>query len=206
MNGKGVVSSLDFILQWIMRLAIVNLLWILFSLLGLIVGGVFPATVAALGVSRKWIMGDQEIKIWQTFKHIYRQDFISANILGWLLSIGGGLLYANYRVIASSAGEIFFVIPFAFYLVVFLYTIIVIWCFPLLAHYQANWFHHIRNALIIGLTKIHYTIASGVFVIGVTYFSLEYPGVLPFFSISIMTVGCMWFSMQIFKKMDNRPS
>ena len=72
MKGKQIVTSLDRILQWIMRLAVVNGLWILFSLFGLLVGGVFPATVAALGLSRKWILGEQEVKIWKTFKQIYR--------------------------------------------------------------------------------------------------------------------------------------
>jgi uncharacterized membrane protein YesL len=206
MNGKQIVTSLDLILQWIMRLAVVNGLWILFSLRGLIVGGIFPATVAALGVSRKWIMGDKEIKIWKTFKQIYRQEFFGANIMGWVLFIVGGLLYLNYRVIANTTGEIIFVIPFAFYLVLFFYTIIVIWSFPLLVHYQGTWFQHIRNALIIGLTKIHYTLASGLVVFAITYFSLDFPGFIPFFSISMAAIGCMWLSMQVFKKLDHRLS
>jgi uncharacterized membrane protein YesL len=206
MNGKKIVTSLDFILQWIMRLAAVNLLWFLFSFLGLLVGGVFPATTAVLGVARKWILGDHELKLWKTFKQIYCQEFISSNVLGWFLAIIGGLLFVNYQVIANSAGEILFIIPFAFYFLLFFYTLIVIWSFPLLVHYQANCFQHIRNALIIGLTKIHYTLASGLVVFAVTYFSLEYPGFIPLFSISIATVGCMWFSMRIFEKLDKRTS
>ncbi|WP_416147540.1 YesL family protein [Salipaludibacillus sp. HK11] len=206
MDGKQVVSSLDRILRWMMQLAAINLLWFFYSLLGLIIGGVFPATLAALGVSRKLIMGDRDIKIWKTFKQIYLKEFIVSNVMGWFLSIIGGLLYLNYRVIANSPGEIVFVIPFAFYLVLFFYIIIVLWSFPLLAHYQTSWFRHIRNALIIGLTKLHYTFASGFVVFTVVYLSLDFPGFIPFFSISFVSLGCMWFSMKIFWELDHKTS
>jgi len=204
MNGKQIVSSLDFVLQWITRLATINILWFIFSLRGFLVGGIFPATVAVLGVSRKLIMADTEVKIMSAFKQIYRQEFKNANILGWLLSVIGGLLYLNFKVIAESSGEILFVIPFAFYLVIFFYVIVILWTFPLLAHYQASWKQHIKNALIIGLTRIHYTIASGLVVLAVFYFSLDYPGLIPFFSISVASIGSMWFSMRIFGKIDQK--
>ncbi|MBS4219235.1 YesL family protein [Bacillus sp. FJAT-49711] len=206
MDGKRIVSTLDRLFQWIMRLAAVNGLWILFTAFGLFAGGVFPATVAALGVSRKWIMGEQELKLWKTFKQIYFQEFVGANILGWILSIVGGLLYLNYKVLADAASEILFIIPFMFYLILFFYCIILLWTFPLLVHYKATWFQHLRNALIIGLSKIHYTAASGLVIISVIFFSLEFPGMIPFFSISIAALGCMWFSLKIFQGMDNRVS
>jgi uncharacterized membrane protein YesL len=206
MDSKRIVTSLDLILQWVVRLAVLNLLWIVFSFLGLLAGGVFPATAAALGVSRKWIKGDSELKIWKIFKQLYRKEFVSSNIVGWLLAVFGGLLYLNYHIIAGSAGEISIIIPFVFYFVLFFYCLIAIWSFPLLAHYKASWFQHIRNALIIGLTKIHYTLANFLVIFAVTYFSLSYPGLIPFFSISITAVGCMWFSMQIFEKLDHRSS
>ena len=206
MNGKQIVSSLDIVLQWITRLATINILWFIFSLRGFLVGGIFPATVAVLGVSRKLIMADTEVKITSVFKQIYHQEFKNANILGWLLTIIGGLLYLNFKVIADSSGEILFVIPFAFYLVIFFYVIVILWTFPLVAHYQATWIQHIKNALIIGLTRIHYTIASGLVVLSVAYFSLDYPGLIPFFSISVAAIGSMWFSMRIFGKIDQRPA
>ncbi|MBS4178215.1 YesL family protein [Lederbergia citrea] len=206
MDGKQIVTSLDRILHWIIRLGVLSGLWFLFSFLGVLVAGVFPATVAALGVSREWVKGNYEIHIWQTYKKIYRQEFVGANILGWILSIGGALLYINYRVMANTADEILFIIPFAFYLILFFYSIIVLWSFPLLAHYQAPWYQHIKNAFIIGISKIHYSIFIGMVIFIVIYISLELPAFIPFFSISIATTGCMWFSMQVFKKVDDRLS
>ncbi|MBM7570683.1 YesL family protein [Aquibacillus albus] len=206
MNGKGVVTTLDSILKWITRLAALNLLWIGYSLIGLLVGGVFPATVAALGLSRKWINGENEVKSWMTFKQIYRQEFKVANLIGWILTLVGLVLYLNYRLIAASEGEIMIIIPFAFYLLLFFYSLIVIWVFPLLAHYQAHWFQHIKNAIIIGLTKLHYTFYCGLLIFTVAYYSLGYPGLIPFFSISVISVGMMWICMRIFWQLDEKMS
>ncbi|WP_347549139.1 YesL family protein [Pseudalkalibacillus hwajinpoensis] len=202
MNGNQIVTTLDVILHWIMRLALLNSLWLLYSLRGLIVGGVFPALVASMGVSRKWLMGDEDIKIWKTFKGIYRQEFTKANIIGWLLTVIGSLLYLNYRLLESSTSEVMFIIPFAFYLICFFYVIVFLWTFPMLAHYDATWQQHLKNAFVVGLTKIHFTLASGVVVFAICYYSLGFPGLIPFFTIGFISVGCMWLSLQVFQKLD----
>src|SRR5690625_6342583 len=51
--------------NWIMRLAYVNILWIAFSLVGIIILGFFPATIGMFTVIRKWIQGDGDIPIFK---------------------------------------------------------------------------------------------------------------------------------------------
>ncbi|WP_077624544.1 YesL family protein [Sediminibacillus massiliensis] len=206
MNGKGIVTTLDSLLQWITRLVAVNLLWIGTSLAGLLIAGVFPATAAALGVSRKWLRGDKDFSIWKSFIGIYKKDFLSANVVGWIITIAGIILYVNFQILTGNQGEIPFIIPFAFYPVLFIYFLIVMWSFPLLVHYKAKCFHHIRNAVIIGLSKIHYTLGMGVVLFSITYLSLGYPGMIPFFSISIAAICSMWFALQVFSKIDSKVS
>lgn len=202
MNPKQFVSIIDLILHWVTSLALINVLWYLFTLRGLVIGGVFPATTAVLGVSRKMILKGTDVNIWKTFNQVYREEYLQSNILGWFLSGIGGLLYINYKIIANSAGEIAIITLFAFYLVLFFYSIIVLWSFPLLAHYKSTWIQHLKNAFIIGFTKVHYTFAIGLMAFAVMYFSFEYPGLVPFFSISMVATGGMWFSLQIFTKID----
>ncbi|BDG36084.1 DUF624 domain-containing protein [Saccharococcus caldoxylosilyticus] len=42
--------------EWITRLACINILWMLFTLAGLIVFGIAPATVALFTIVRKWLV------------------------------------------------------------------------------------------------------------------------------------------------------
>ncbi|WP_299089687.1 YesL family protein [uncultured Metabacillus sp.] len=203
MNGNQLVTKLDNMLHWVIRLVMLNILWFIFSILGLFVAGIFPATAAVLGIARKWLMGDK-VKIWTTFKDIYLHEFKAANLMGWTLSVMGIILYFNYRVIVSNNSEMIFIVPFAFYFIIFFYTILVIWSFPLLVHYKATCLQHFKNALIIGLSKLQYTIVSGAIVLCLVYGSLSYPGVIPFFTVSAIGICCMWLPLQIFNQLDQR--
>ncbi|MCM3413474.1 YesL family protein [Metabacillus litoralis] len=202
MNGKEIVSKLDFILQWIFRLVVLNVAWIFYSVLGLFVAGIFPATAAMLSVARKWILGEHDIKIFQTFKNAYRQEFATANILGWILTITGVILYVNFQLMKNSVSVFSVVTPFAFYLMVFFYMILLIWAFPMLVHYKATWRQHLKNAIIVGLSKIHYTIMCGLAIFAILFLSLSYPGIIPFFTISVLGIGVMWVTLRVFTKMD----
>ncbi|KAB2335645.1 YesL family protein [Bacillus mesophilum] len=205
MNGNEIVSSLDKLFGWITRAVVLNLLWIFYTLKGLLIGGMFPATAAALGVTRKWVMGDVDISIRKTFKDKYKQEFVNANIMGWVLTFIGGILYFNYQLLLNTKEEVWIFVPFSFYILVFFFAIIVIWSFPLLSHFHNNWFEYMKIAFIIGLTKIHYTLAIGLSIFASVYLSLSFPGVIPFFSFSVPSLISIWLALQVFKKMLDEP-
>ncbi|WP_084028990.1 YesL family protein [Bacillus sp. J33] len=64
-----------------MRLVYLNLLWIAFSLLGIVLFGFFPATAAMFSVVRKWIMGETDVRVFKEFWQTYRKEFWKANRL-----------------------------------------------------------------------------------------------------------------------------
>ncbi|MFL6556498.1 MAG: YesL family protein, partial [Bacillus sp. (in: firmicutes)] len=68
--------------EWFMRLAYVNLLWFFFSLAGLVLLGIMPATVALFTIVRKWQLKETDLPIWKTFLSVYRQEFKKSNGLG----------------------------------------------------------------------------------------------------------------------------
>lgn len=202
MNVEGFTGSLNTILTWITRLALLNIIWIIFSAQGLLVAGVFPSTVAALGICRKWKAGDHDIRMWKTFKQIYRKEFLASNILGWALMLMGFILYLNFQVMRTSNGKVPIIVIVSFYLITFLYITIIIWSFPLLSNYKASIIQHIKNAIIIGIVKIHYTLVIFILLFFVFYMSLKFPGVIPFFTFSIATLCWSWISEYIFNKME----
>lgn len=204
MYVNGFMSILDRIANWISRMALLNLLWMLYTLRGLIVGGVFPATVASLGVVRKWLMEEQDIKIWETFKKGYSQEFLSSNILGWVMTGIGMILFLNYQVMVASPQEVHFIIPFAFYLTILIYLFVFIWSFPLMAHYKASVLQHMINALVIGFTKMHKSIAILVSLFSILYVSLEFPAAIVFFLFSLSSLIWFWFTLSVFKSLDDK--
>ncbi|WP_147294824.1 YesL family protein [Oceanobacillus chungangensis] len=202
MNVNGLTGSLNTILTWITRLALLNVLWIIFSIQGLLIAGIFPSTIAALTICRKWQEGEKDIPIWKTFKRIYRDEFLASNILGWAIMFMGLLLYLNFLVMSTSHGEVSIIIIIAFYLLTFLYINIIIWSFPLLSNYNGSIIQHMKNAIILGIVNIHYTLTILILLFCVTYVSLEFPGMILFFTVSIGALCWSWISQGIFKKMD----
>jgi len=201
MRGQQIVTTLDRIFTWITRLVVLNVLWVFYTLIGLIVGGIFPATLTVLKISRKWIMGEDQFPIWSTFKQEYRKEFAKSNLVGWILTIAGMILYLNYLVL-KGMGDMNIVFYVAFYLLILFYLNLVIWSFPQLVHYNGKVKHFFKNAIILGFGRFHYTIAIVVYIFIVLYVSLRFPGVLPFFTISIGTYGWIWMSMKVFQKVN----
>nr|WP_052044317.1 DUF624 domain-containing protein [Alkalihalobacillus alcalophilus] len=60
-------SPLYTISDWIMRLAYINLLWLLFMIIGLFIVGFMPATVAMFTVIRMLLMKEESVPIFKTF-------------------------------------------------------------------------------------------------------------------------------------------
>ena len=203
MNAQRIVNTLDKIFTWIMRLAAVNALWFLYTLKGLIVLGLFPATLSAMKIFRKWKLGDFDFPIWKTFKQEYQTEFGKSNTIGWILAMAGMVLYFNYLAI-QSMGSVSILSYVAFYLLIFFYLTLVIWSFPQLAHYDGRISHFFKNAIIIGFGRIHYTLAVIVYIFAVLYVSLKFPGLLPFFTMSALAFGWIWISMDLFQKSDRK--
>ena len=66
LNGLG---------EWVIRLVYLNFLWIGFSLLGLGILGIFPATSALVSVLRKYFIKNERVKISSEFYRYYKKDF-----------------------------------------------------------------------------------------------------------------------------------
>ena len=68
--------------SWIWKFALLNFLWSIGVLFGGVVLGIMPSTVATFHILRKWVQGDLEINIFETFKNTYKQEFLNSNKCG----------------------------------------------------------------------------------------------------------------------------
>lgn len=82
---NGVVEGTE----WISRLAIVNLLWLLFSIP---IVTFIPATDALFQVMNDWSNGELHKPIFRTFFYYFKQNFWSSFKLGLLFCLVAGIL------------------------------------------------------------------------------------------------------------------
>ncbi|WP_078544590.1 YesL family protein [Litchfieldia alkalitelluris] len=161
----GFLGAVNNVLEWISRLALLNLLWIFFSFLGLIVFGLFPATVAMFSVVRRWAMGEMEISITKVFWKSYKKEFAKSNLLGGIISSVGLVLVIDFLFLKQASPQIqhFLFVPFLIILILFICTLFYV--FPMYVHYEMKLLDVLKNSFIVMIMRPLSTIM--MFVCGV---------------------------------------
>ncbi|WP_088102016.1 YesL family protein [Halalkalibacter urbisdiaboli] len=189
--------------EWLMQLAFINVLWLLFTIAGLGLFGWAPATVATFGVLRKMLLSPEEdVPLFRTFLQLFRRDFFSANGLGFLIVLGGLSLYASGSIISEMDSSLF--LKLLLLMVVFLFGVIILFLFPVFCHYQLSLQQTIRYSLAIGLANLHYLSLLVVIVILIIIVYGTLPATMIFYFISVPGLIIMHFSLKVFNKIETQ--
>ncbi|WP_187254560.1 YesL family protein [Alkalicoccus halolimnae] len=181
-------------LRFISKFALLNVVWIGFSVAGLVVFGLFPATYALFVTARQWVRSGNEVPVVKPFLTIYKANFIRSNVCGWLLLSAGALLYMNYQVISQSEGAVPFPVVVAFLFVVSLYLLVLVTVVPVSVHFQEQGvMQTLASTLRFIFGRLHIALLFGVILWGGIYLSLAFPAVIVFFSGSVLAYMLMWF-------------
>ncbi len=169
-----------------------NLLWFVFTLLGLGVFGFMPATTALFSVMRKWIMGKTDIPICKTFWQAYRGEFFRSNVIGLILAAVGIIIYVDLAFIYPEH-FLLHVLRFVIMIFGFLFLIMLFYMFPLLAHFDWKKRMYFKFSLILGISYLQYTLTM-MAVAAVLYIAFAFlPGIVPFSASACSAMrSCGW--------------
>lgn len=176
--------------DWVTKLAYLNLLWIFFSLLGLLIFGVGPATVAIFAVIRKILRNDIDFSIWKQFRQVYQKEFWRANGLVLIIVPICMFLYMDFAIIQTLPSS-FLVDKVVFTSVIILSLlslILICYLFAVYVQFDLSFFENFKYALLISGINPFYTL---LMVIGLFVFSLILliiPAASLFYLISVPTL------------------
>lgn len=190
--------------EWISRLVYVNLLWILFSLLGLGIFGIMPATLAMFAIIKKWQNGQASIKVFREYWKYYKDSFLRINLLGLILLLVGVVLVIDLNYFRSAEGIFNLLVKYFFYLLIFLYIIDLIYIFPIFLKYQTKLRYIIKNALLFALLTPLETIKIVLGLVVVILFFWILPSLLPFLGISLPVLLICWISSTTIDKVEEK--
>nr|WP_204497910.1 YesL family protein [Aquibacillus albus] len=198
------MGTLYSITEWISRFAFVNILWIAFSFVGLILLGFFPATIAMFAIVRKWIRGESEIPVFKTFWFHYKKEFIKGNILGLILVLFFLIIYVDLQFLQVNNNSFWVVthIPIYLFILAFLFTLL--YLFPVYVHFDIKLYQIFKNAFLIMVIN---PLSNFLMIIGMvaTYFAMTaIPGLAFFFGGSFLTYCLMWPANRAFEKVENK--
>ena len=183
----------------ILQLVYLNILWITFTLLGFVLVGIGPATLAMYSVIRQWIRGNSDIPIFSTFWQAYRSSFKEASVIGMIYLVIGWILYVDLLYVQS------FYLRALVIFVSFIYVVSLCYVFPIMAHYDwKSTILKIKCSVLFGISYLQYTLIL-LLAIAIIYLGLfMYSGALVFFGISIGSYVIMWMANQVFIKIESQ--
>lgn len=188
------------ILDWITKFAFLNVLWIVFSLMGGIIFGVFPATIAMFTITRNWATGNTELPLFKSFWEYFRSEFFRSNLLGIFVIIGLFITILDLLYIQMHGTLNWTFIPlFAFIL---LFGLFLFYLFPTYVHYDIKLVQVIKNAFLIMLIN---PINSLIMILCLLLFAIlvwVMPALAFIFGGSTYAFITMHFSLKSFHKIN----
>lgn len=203
MLNNNVVNYINMMCQWIMKFVYLNILWILFTICGLIIFGIAPATISVFYIQRKWMKGYEDIPIFSTFYQQYKKNFKKSNYLGILLVFIGWLIYFDLQFFMGKDHLFFQIISILMYILSIWYILIILFVVPVYVHYELKFIQNIKYAFIVGMLSPIKNLIMIVCSCGAVFLLLNYPKLIIFFGVSLPTFIIMFFSDQIFTKIES---
>ena len=192
--------------EWITKFAYINLLWIGFSLAGLIVLGFFPATIAMFTIIRKWLKGETEIPIFRTFWTTWKSELFRSNGLGLLVAAVVGLIVFNLVFVERSGTGFTSVIQIPIYLFMFAAIMTILYLFPVYVHFELKWFQMVKNSFLMMLISPIENIVMIAGIVAVLFVVKFIPALGFFFGGSLIAAIIMSAAYLVFGKMDKKRS
>ncbi|MBM7571260.1 YesL family protein [Aquibacillus albus] len=203
MNLGGISGVLYNFCVWFTRFAVLNILWFIFTVLGLVIAGFFPATVALLATTRQFI-NKNDPPIFKTFWHYYKKEFITSNKLGLILILAGILCYTHFAISSSLVDEI--AKPFIYTSYILNSALLLISCHTLASfvEYDQSTKQHIKNGLLIFIYSPFSNLVIIFGILTVYFISNMISGISFFFSAILIALAILSSSHFSYKRLEKK--
>lgn len=173
-------------MEWLTNMLHLQILSVLGILIGLVIGGIFPATFTMFAINRKWILG-QDFPVNKTFFRLYKKHFLKTNVLGLGITLTGAslLYYLNlFRAIDGAISTVLVVLTFTLFL---LYLMTTLYIVPVFVHFDIRLLEVIKHAMIIAISHpLHILLMVLSFI--VFWYGIEIVPILtPFIGFSVLS-------------------
>lgn len=169
------------------NLLLLNLLWISFSLLGLIILGLFPATVALFSVLRQAIIFDDDTSIFKLFVNKFKTEFINSNVIGYIALALGIILYIDLKVLQQlDNGIIQTTLASVTVVISCVYIVTALYIIPVFVHFNLTPWQYPKYALILSIGRPFQTIMMICGIIVVLFLYMKFPPLTLLFGMSFI--------------------
>lgn len=180
----------------ILRVAYLNLLWIVFTILGLGIFSIGPATYAMMAYYDHWLRQKEELPVARSFWQFFKERYKTSLVVGWIYL--GAISIFLVNIFFNRVWSLQMINVIMLILVLFSFTHV----YTLMSALNYKKIKDIlKGAVLLGFGYLHYAIIAWT-IIGLVYFitSTFSPGLLLVFGIGFTGLICSLASKQIFKE------
>lgn len=183
-----------------LRLLQLHLLWVLWTLRGGVVLGVFPATAAVHAVLRRDALRgeDDHRPLRAEYAAFWRAELAPANRLGYALVAAWAVVVLDRQLLATvDLGGAAPVLAGLQTLATLVLAVVTACAFPLAAHFEEGVPALLRRSLTLLLGRPRAAMLTGAAVGAVLCAYYVVPGLVPVFGVALpawVAVGCLWHS------------
>ncbi|WP_239256403.1 YesL family protein [Listeria ilorinensis] len=202
------VDKFSIISDWIIRIVWTNIIWVVLTLMGGIILGLMPATVALFTVTRKWTRGDLDAPIWRLAFQTYKQVFWSANLAGLIFLGLTAFLYIDLRIVFTMMHGLLSTMLY-FFLMFLLFVTLFAWLqyFAIFTHFKMKGaLQYVVQAFLFVFTSLKTTLFVLVGLLLIGWLFSKVPAFILFASGTFPAYWIMKVDMPRFKKMEEQIS
>ncbi|MBT2734429.1 YesL family protein [Bacillus sp. ISL-7] len=122
--NNGILNKFHSLSTWISNLAYINILWLTFTLLGGVLLGIFPATIAMFFIIKRMFLEKSDFSIIKEFTILYKKEFKKSNLLFFPFILLAIIIAADIRFISSLDFAFNSLVVKLFYVLLFLLAMI----------------------------------------------------------------------------------
>lgn len=174
--------------------AIVSILWIVFSLPVVTIGA---STTALYYTSVKVIRRGRNY-VWRSFWQSFKDNFKDATIMWVFILVFSGLLGFNVWLTMQMTGTFGAILRGVYLLMAVLLLIAGIYIFPVLSRFSMNKRSVVKMAFLLSIKHLPFTIMMAVIVVGMSVLSFVIP-ILVFISPAVTALLCSLLMERILK-------
>ncbi len=200
MELNGIKGKLYNVSQAIMTIAYLNLLWMIFTLLGGIILGIHPSTVALFSALKTWREKSVEAVNFKMYKEFYKREFKRSNLLGIFINILVVLSIYNGLLVYINRFNIHLALIVCYIVSIVLLVVLLIYIYPVYVLFDKKLSDTFTYSIIIGMANPFTTllILVLVFLLGVAIYSTA--GLPMFFGVSAISYVIVKYTMDIYHK------
>jgi uncharacterized membrane protein YesL len=226
---RGLMGGFYRISEWIMRLSVTNVLWIvtafpvfffvlnmfvaqdeaqvqasLFAIAVLAPFTLFPSTSAMFALARKWITGDGDVSLLKTYFRAYKENYVQSMIGGIIFMVMLGILFFNFRFYSTQTGYAG-MLSYLFIALSVLLLLAVFNFFCIVVHLHMKTLQVFKNALLITIGQPIRSFLIGISNVVILWISFtQFTFLIPFFMGSLMAIVTFWHFHNGFRKILNK--